>query len=503
MMVPRSFIYSSLSSPKPYERGGKQPSLRSKASFDVMITQEDDSALQLPSDLSPHSMHTNPVVIPPKRGHRATAAQSETIRKDPRTLKRNRMTRQSSSSTLNDRPLPTSIASILEATAIPVPRRSWAARESRKLPRGNYVQDFSKLLMGGLDDHMLEGTGNSTLDVLLSPPEEPDKSFASSDCDSEALSCSVPSISVSSVPSLDNDVETPSSLFIPFTPSSQKSPSEKFLRRRRPFNCENCVFDHPLLDTEPSNFEAERSVTGPQLASPQNHTSSKTFISSRSFPRLGSFKSNLTASLRAIKSAAQSVSTFASPSVQPDDLLTRSLFIITPEMTDDRRPPPMNDTPSPALRRYLNPIMVSPAEMYSYQDQPHESLDSRKSPISVQMQTYHRSGSRVSRKNGSRFPSPKNHDRTSSISPFDLEGPPPMSRQREPRENSDFLRMVVLEMNMRRRGKLRDDVPTRARVWLPPRRGTQTRIIPYVYEEDDEEETSIPTRWVGISVESL
>ena len=43
-------------------------------------------------------------------------------------------------------------------------------------------------------------------------------------------------------------------------------------------------------------------------------------------------------------------------------------------------------------------------------------------------------------------------------------------RPREPRENSDFLRIVVLEMNMRRRGKLDGDAVGKARVWLPPRR---------------------------------
>ena len=77
-----------------------------------------------------------------------------------------------------------------------------------------------------------------------------------------------------------------------------------------------------------------------------------------------------------------------------------------------------------------------------------------------------------------------------------------MSRQREPRENSDFLRMVVMEMNMRRSGKLRDDIPTRARVWLPPRKGNQARHSPYDYYED-EAEHAIPSRWVGISANSM
>ncbi|KAL4866355.1 hypothetical protein BDV12DRAFT_173101 [Aspergillus spectabilis] len=500
MMVPRSFMFNSEPSPKPFEPKMKQHRPLQKSSIDVVITQKDDAALQLPSESNPQSIHTNPVVIPPKRGHRMTSTHPETVRRDPRTPKRNRMTRQYSSSSLGDRPLPISIASVLEATAIPVPRRGWAARDSsRKLPRGNHVQDFSKLLMDGLDGQLPYGTGNSPLDILLSPPEENEKSYLPSDCDSETLSYSAPSISAESVPSLDTDVDSPPSLSTSFTPSSLRSSSERIVRRRRPFNCENCASNHPLLETELSDTADEHTIAKHRSSS-LGSSSSKPFIMSRSFPRLGSFKSNLTASLRAIKSAAQSVSTFASPSVQPDDFLTRS-FTITPKMTDDRRPPPMDDTPSPALRRYLNPIMVSPAEMYSFHDHPHESLDSRNCPISVQMQTYHRSGSRGSRKDHLRFSRSKNRGR--QFSTFFNPEIPPMSRQREPRENSDFLRMVVLEMNMRRRGKLRDDIPTRARVWLPPRKNSQAKFVAYDFEDEDEEEAATPSRWIGVSVESF
>lgn len=498
MMVPRGFLFSSIPSPKPLERNVKQRPLVAVSSIDMM-PQKDESALQLPIESSSQSMHTNPVVIPPKRGHRTASPLTGTVRKDPRTPKRTRVSRQSSPTTLGDRPVPTSLASILEATAIPVPRRSWAARESRKLPRGNHVQDFSKLLMDGLDDPAFCGTGNSALDVLLSPPEEIEKSSASSDGGSESLSYSAPSISADSVPSLDADLETPSSLSTPFTPSSQRSPSEKSSRRRRPSNCENCASDHPLLDRAQPESEDEQTVNS-HKSCPLDSPPPKPLAASRSFPRLGLFKSNLTASLRAIKSAAQTVSTFASPSVQPDDFLTRSLFTITPKMTDDRRPPPMNETPPPALRRYLNPTMFSPAEMYSFQDQPHESLDSRNCAISVQMQTYHRSGKTWSQRGRFQFSSSKNRSRQSS--PFDPETPP-MSRPREPRENSDFLRMVVLETNMRRRGKLRDDIPTRARVCLPPRKTGQTKLVPFEYEEDDELEPAIPSRWIGIPIESF
>ena len=59
-------------------------------------------------------------------------------------------------------------------------------------------------------------------------------------------------------------------------------------------------------------------------------------------------------------------------------------------------------------------------------------------------------------------------------------------RQREVRENGDFLRVVVLEMNMRREGKLEMG---RAKIWLPPRQVSSA----------SEEEGKVPKRWVGVS----
>lgn len=51
----------------------------------------------------------------------------------------------------------------------------------------------------------------------------------------------------------------------------------------------------------------------------------------------------------------------------------------------------------------------------------------------------------------------------------------PIVKQREQRENSDFLRVVVLEMNMRRSGKLDVACQGRARYSLPARRGEGLR----------------------------
>jgi hypothetical protein len=69
-------------------------------------------------------------------------------------------------------------------------------------------------------------------------------------------------------------------------------------------------------------------------------------------------------------------------------------------------------------------------------------------------------------------------------------------RQREPRENSNFLRVIVAEMNMRRSGKLDAKAAGHARVWLPPRAESvlPIRAVPV---------GMIPQRWVGISVDDI
>lgn len=425
--------------------------------------------------------HTSPVVIPPKATKERNSTGLYGSHHNVRTVRRDSASsRRSSSSQTQDRNLPPSLSTLLETTTIP--RRSRSIRGARKLPRGNHVEEFSRLLMDGVKTRdefaNIDGGFNSPLDVLLSPPSEhfsSSPSFASeSNAETESLQFKR-TVSTDSMPSLDHDLNS----FItsgPSTPYSTSSSLQRraFERRKQLSPPQECATDHPLLDIDidtfdPSNFMQE---SKPTVESPDNR-------SLRSFPRLGyTFKSNLTASLRAIKSAAQSVSNFATPSVRPDDFLTRSLFSITPELTDDRRPLPLSGPPSPALRRYLNPMTLSPAEMHVYSDHPHDTLPGMNTcPVSIQMQTYSQSGS-VDNKS-------KNH--------LEL----PSTRQREARENSDFLRMVVLEMNMRRSGKFRDDVPTRARIWLPPRKAV--RLITGEFEETP----AVPQRWIGISVECI
>ncbi|KAJ5312488.1 hypothetical protein N7508_003318 [Penicillium antarcticum] len=475
MMVPRAFMFTSAqpqksfqSSMKPYpssEYPGHRPATKTEAR---------------------RSTSTNPVVIPPKRGSRTMPARQGS--RSRALSKTSEVSRRSSSSSSNERHIPTSFTSMLDATAIPVPRRNWSTRRPRKLLRGNHVEDFNRMLRENVrsKDHFLDGTSNSPLDILLSPPDEDDKLLGNESEQESPLS--LRSISSDSMPSLEHGLASPPSLPLPPTPGSQKSPLER--RQLRYFHSEECASDHPLLETDLDDCEVIEIKDDNEPVSPDS-APTKRSASFGSFPRLGStFKSNLTASLRAIKSAAHSVSTFATPSVQPEDFLTRSLFTIAPELTDDRRPLPMQETPSPALRRYLNPTPMSPAEMYVYHDHPHETPEAASAcPVSIQMQTYRRTGGRSHRRNNFHIAS---RDKRFTFDPE----VPSMSRQREPRENSNFLRVVVLEMNMRRCGKLRDDIPTRARIWLPARKANNR--LSGQYEDGDDNDT-VPSRWVGVS----
>lgn len=494
MMVPKAFVFISAAS-SPTGKGGQdrhdsRPPLQRKVACppDAWHLRIGSAAIASP----PSVTHTTPVVIPPKRASRTSIK----MEMDNRGGRRGLSSVRRSSSVNSD--LPTAVATLLDATAIPVPRRSWARGNPRRLPPGNHVEDFSRLLREGIrrkeeGGSFFEGSGNSTLDVLLTPPDfENEKLMLASELEAETP-FSIRSMSVDSVPSLDHEFGS----YLPSGPATPIPSSQRSITERRPKQLslsENCASDHPLRETEVADLTDIPPLT-------LEKATSKPTGSPRTLPRLRStFKSNLTASLKAIKSAAQTVSTFATPSIHPEDFLTRSVFAIAPELTDDRRPQPMNQPPSPALRRYLNPTTLSPVEMHIHYDCPPDSPHpSHYCPASIQMQTYRRSG--CNRDKGAQFRSRGGGDHGQQFYPFDSEVPP-ITRQREPRENSDFLRMVVLEMNMRRSGKLRDDIPIRAKIWLPPRKMSVTRssnLEPYGYTGD----STVPDRWVGMSIGGL
>ncbi|RVD88587.1 uncharacterized protein DFL_002767 [Arthrobotrys flagrans] len=271
------------------------------------------------------------------------------------------------------------------------------------------------------------------LNVLLSPPDLSDDYSVAASPPRSALS--IRSLSTESIPSLANDDEGTFSWGAPVTPS----PLRRSSRLNKTFSPpEECILDHPLLAAEPQEPPSDEDVDHASLYTEQEK-------------KLGafrlSFKSNLTASLRVLRSAARTFTSLSTPLTQPDDFLTRSILSISPQYNTDEKRPKFNDVPTPALRRYLNPSPKTfSRELGQFTDR-NESISA-----SIQLETYKRT----------------------IITP-----PPevPVTRNREVRENSDFLRVIVLEMNMRRQGKLSDTSQGKARFVLPPRQSTKLRPL--------------------------
>ncbi|KAL8708442.1 MAG: hypothetical protein Q9220_006666 [cf. Caloplaca sp. 1 TL-2023] len=318
--------------------------------------------------------------------------------------------------------------------------------------------------------------------LLLSPPQddEEDSSSVGNEIAGRGPLSSLRSLSSESMPSLDPDTEStpvsssPSTPALPMTAYGYRERRSKSIASSVPEECET---SHPLL---PIPLECERIAS----ACCDEIQQGEVMLPRASRPSL---RSNLTASLRRLKSAARSLSIVAGATPIRDDPPSHANLVEPPCFTDERRPLPWVKPPDSALRRYLNPITVSPTELYTYRD----SFESRKRlsscTASIQMQTY-RPGARKSEKASappvfinSASQSISNEESTMSAA----------CRQRETRENSDFLRVIVLEMNMRKVGKLTELEPGRARLWLPAR---QTAA------QSDGGITETPRRWMSVSV---
>lgn len=384
--------------------------------------------------------------------------------------------------------LPPAVAALLATTAIrPRPLRSSKARTlPRRVSIEHLRQEWSKdvsasssMVKGSPLDFLLESSTSSD-DPLLLADDETEKAPSIS-----ATSRSVSSDSITSTPSLEADVEAYSSSFMsPSTPGTSLRRASRSERKICSPPAQPCD-DHPLLKVivpEDYPLDLKNNIAYvPRRPSAINKSKS-------------SFKSNLTASFHALRSAAKAFSNFTAPSLPSDDFLTRSLLgseRFAPEM----RPRSFSSTPDPALRRYLNPTpALSSSDFHvalsdalgGVEPDPGQASTSPPPPM-IQLQTYTRSGRSKSIKKASAGSAPEK-------SVEHIIAGLPMQRQREPRENGDFLRVIVLEMNMRRAGKFDPKAAGRARIWLPPRRGDMgdERLI-----GEGPVRKEVPIRWIG------
>ncbi|KAI5457785.1 hypothetical protein BGZ63DRAFT_318587, partial [Mariannaea sp. PMI_226] len=388
-----------------------------------------------------------------------------------------------------------SLVALLAVTDIPRPKQ--LRRQRHRSTKTMAVEEVIECQNSSEKDmswSLSRSLSKSPLDMLLSPPREAmddDDSMTDSmsDCNLGPV-MSTRTYSMDSIPSLDESFSSDnlSSLDTPRTPFSLSRRS-RFTPKRMSLepvvSPPGSVDEHPLApgngddDDEPTLFKLPEESPSPKLQFLQPFK-----------PLRSVFKSNLTASLRALRSAAKSFSAINFPSIPPDDMLTRSILTIDPNVpyADERRPPVLEEIPSEALRRYLNPTTASRIES------PTKTYRAGTFAASIQMRTY-----KIQRNRGSPPPGRNPYPSTSLQSTPAPPQPQPQGptqaapgmRQREMRENSDFIRVAVMEMAMRKRGKLDDQRPGRARWALPPRKMNNK---PYEIAPD-----GVPVRWIPIT----
>ncbi|KAH8801560.1 hypothetical protein F5884DRAFT_685066 [Xylogone sp. PMI_703] len=433
---------------------------------------------------------TSPVIIP-ARGHHDTTHEGHRLegrwerqhgrKTTGRTTKRARDVHTPDS-------IPASVAALLATTAIPPPRSNPSLR---RRPNNCPALTVDAVLQhtGESEKRLDLALRHSPLEFLLTPPEDlEDDEYFGSETGEESFSPS------ESAPSLDGDSfnESSTSLSSLLTPGSRGKKSLPTRRIRVITSPPGSLMlkDHPLSTPDVDIDELDFRV----FQRPQDRVEIKPITVGPGptpvQPAKSAFKSNLTASLRALRAAARSFSALTAPTIPPDDFLTRSIISIDPRVpfTDERMPPRLEDTPTPALRRYLNPTTNAPIDAH-VRPYPTTSVGASPCTASIQMQTY-----KVSRSGKSASPSVISRRTVpvaEEVSPDAAAGP--VARQRDMRENSDFIRIAVMEMAMRRKGKLDDQKPGRARWALPPR---LPPTKPYEIGDD-----GIPVRWIAITLE--
>ncbi|KAL9640824.1 MAG: hypothetical protein Q9164_000059 [Protoblastenia rupestris] len=495
MMVPRAFMYATSTPTKPVLPNEKvamsKPDVERKSGKKSVEKDESTKPARLLSAFSPQpSALSGPAVIPTKTKYGG----KRRLRDDP---KRQSKKAGNSPSQHDNASVSPETAALLAMTSTPDQEKSMATR-SQPRPIARKIQQIRH---HGTLHHSPSSSNPQTWDFLLSPPQEHDMQHGSFESDAPySLISSVWSMSTESMPSLIEDEDSVSSSSNPGTPGLVSMCRSD--RRSKYFSTsvgEICSSDHPLMPLPPThNLHPKETTKAVSIESRPSPTKSKT-----------SFKSNLTASLRAIRSAARSISDFTAPVSLLDDYLSRSVLSMDIPFTDERRPRPSSDPPNPALRRYLNPTALSPAEL-------HFHLDRKSDPCqaSIQLQSYepgprHSCNATAPPVFLSNLHQPKlrqGHVLADALDTEDAHTSSLLPRQREPRENSDFLRVIVLEMNMRKVGKLSDASPGRARLWLPARQTMKTIDLRSVVDDKtqmtrdsvNDKQMSVPLRWEGV-----
>jgi hypothetical protein len=487
MLAPRSFLFSStkqsasLPLSKQPQTSGAQPTAAGKGQKEILALDCDPTEI-IPANPTLKNVKggsSNPVGIPirqvrdPSQRNRAAKGRRYDGGETSGPISRDQQSQGKASA---------AVTSLLANTTIPPPRFRTLTRRNGQAQRLTLDAAFSE--MSDSEKEYSPILGGSPLDLLLCPPDDlPDVDPLGSYAESppQLSYVSRGAVSTDSVPSLtDNSI---GGSYLSFGSSvSPQSRGKRFLptRKLEPLasTLGDLPLDHPLSDPDLDSWEIDFRVFGNGNKDRQKLGEMPTLR------QKSAFKSNLTASLRALRSAAKSISNMTAPMITPDDFLTRSIITIDPKVpfTDERMPPRLDKMPTPALRRYLNPTTNAPIEAHVHASRPQTTCS--QCTASIQMETYNKVSKAPKAETGT---ATSKHSGNSS--PEACNGP--VTRQRDMRENSDFIRVAVMEMRMRKNGKLDENAPGRARWALPPR-----RVSTGIYEIN---EGGVPLRWVGVS----
>ncbi|KAG9679399.1 hypothetical protein KCU99_g1317, partial [Aureobasidium melanogenum] len=506
MLVPRSFKYSS--SPDS-QKQRPFSTLKSKKSF---VTPPTSTSSPPPrSDASNYSRpppHAPWILTPamPSTLQPSRPVEIPSPRRSSRDLKHVRSSRASSKSSRTSRnsetkhrpdALPPAVAALLAVTAIPPPKSHTRRKKSpiRDMSIDELIQEWRK------DSSTKSSYSSASLDMLLGSADEDDYEHMYS---SRSTSCD-------SIPSLDGDEGSVMSISNPATPDSirsRKSSMGSYRKEKTLYTPEiqDCSVDHPL---GLSTLEFDEDLIVINSPCPKERKQRKS----------GGFRSNLSSSLQAIKSRVTSSFSSLNLNLDEDSFSDASLWqhpYLFPRLSSELRPTPFTSTPSKSQRQYLNP-RSAPVPFEEQQHHWQKALSSPDSPDNefpeapmIQMQTYNKRAASSPRRTRRGSSTGTSDSRSEAGRAMSGQGPMP-ARQREPRENSDFLRVIVLEMNMRRGGKFDEGASGRARIWLPPRKQPVARNSAFDDEEDEDEIASvsgsgvtsrkIPRRWVPVSIE--
>ena len=445
----------------------------------------DTSHAGAPASDSHHPTPSQPVAVP----SRPSSRHKSTVEPSSRHTPPKRATSHSSLRSYGSATLAPSVAALLADTTIPR-RKTFPRQRPRPKPKPKPLSrriSFDEVVGEWQQAEFEHGTPpgvSPIMDTLLSPPgEEPQPLYVKSD---DELPEAPESLSTSSTPALDSDSVSGISWSLRSTSenSLHTHPHKASMSVSSPSSFDSS-HDHPLLVSpvlelpDDSSEEDEtwilssvnpgktptRSVS--RTSSTSGSSSPRKSSPATSFLRKSSLKSNLTASLSSLRNnISRTFSNFAAPStsaIASGDYVTWSLLgtPYNPEM----RPRPMSGAPTAQMRRYMNPHAFQPYDLHKHSNQivnadleyvaaanaagaEARAMGDPHAPAApeidvIPLDTYVKMQSR------------KTHGpATEAARPVDPVDGKSSQQRREPRENPEFLRIAVLEMQMRRAGKM-------------------------------------------------